>query len=94
MDRQELISELASSAGQPFSEVNLATDRSQVLTYYYERGFASANVKTAWQLSAAPHHVNVVYTVTEGERQYVRDVITSGLRTTRPRRTRASRAGP
>ena len=27
----------------------------------------------------APHHVNVIYTITEGDRQYVRDVVTSGL---------------
>ena len=31
-----------------------------------------------------PNHVDVVYTIIEGEQQFVREVITSGLRTTRP----------
>ncbi|HEX4595267.1 MAG TPA: BamA/TamA family outer membrane protein, partial [Bryobacteraceae bacterium] len=37
----------------------------------------------SWQVNGEPHHVNVIYTITEGDRQYVREVITSGLRTTR-----------
>ena len=85
VDRNAVTAELASAQGQPFSEVNLASDRNQVLTYYYERGFPNADLKSAWQPSGTPHHVNVSYTITEGRRQYVRDVVTSGLRTTRQR---------
>jgi outer membrane protein assembly complex protein YaeT len=84
VNRNELIAGLASVAGQPFTEVNLASDRDRVLTYYYTRGFPKANVQATWRAADAPHHVNVVYTITEGDRQYVRDVLTSGLRTTRP----------
>jgi outer membrane protein insertion porin family len=75
--------QLASIAGQPFAEVNLASDRDTVLTYYYAHGFPAADMKTSWQMNGQPYHVNVVYTITEGDRQYVRQVITSGLRTTR-----------
>jgi outer membrane protein insertion porin family len=85
VDRNVVTSWLASAQGQPFSEVNLASDRNQVLTYYYEHGFPNADLKPAWQPSGTPHHVNVTYTVTEGRRQYVRDVVPSGLRTTRQR---------
>jgi outer membrane protein insertion porin family len=85
VDRNTVTSELASAQGQPFSEVNLASDRNQVLTYYYEHGFPNADLKSAWQPGGSPHHVNVTYTITEGRRQYVRDVVTSGLRTTRQR---------
>jgi outer membrane protein insertion porin family len=84
-DHDALTPELASAQGQPFSEVNLANDRNQVLTYYYERGFPNADLKSTWQPSGTLHHVNVIYTITVGERQYVRDVVTSGLRTTRQR---------
>ena len=84
VNADELRSQLASIAGQPFAEVNLATDRDTVLTYYYGQGFPNATFTAAWQINGQPHHVNVVYTITEGERQYVREVITSGLRTTRP----------
>ncbi|HYK16464.1 MAG TPA: BamA/TamA family outer membrane protein [Bryobacteraceae bacterium] len=82
-DRDELLKNLASSTGEPFSELNLANDRDSVLTYYYAHGFPSADFKAAWAPSGAPNRVKVVYTVTEGERQYVREVLTSGLRHTR-----------
>ena len=82
-DREGIMARLASIAGQPFAEANLAGDRNQVLTYYYSNGFPDANLEAKWQPSSAPQHVNVVYTVTEGRRQYVRAVATSGLRTTR-----------
>src|SRR5579864_4076574 len=74
---------LASSAGQVFSEASLASDRDQVLTYYYSRGFPAATFNAAWQETGTPHRVNLTYTITEGEPQFVREVLTSGLRTTR-----------
>ena len=82
-NRDELASMLASFAGQPFADANLATDRNQVLTYYYTRGFPDGQFKATWEASGTPYHVNLTYTITEGERQYVREVRTSGLRTTR-----------
>jgi len=75
---------LATAPGQPFSEVNLAADREVILTDYYSHGFPAASFNANWQPSTAPHHVNVVYRVAEGDRQFVRNVLTSGLRTTRP----------
>ncbi|HKD07337.1 MAG TPA: BamA/TamA family outer membrane protein [Bryobacteraceae bacterium] len=74
---------LASSVGQPFADVNLAADRNAILTYYFAHGLPSATFKAAWQPGEEPNHVNVRYEITEGERQYVRRVITSGIRTTR-----------
>jgi outer membrane protein assembly complex protein YaeT len=79
-----ILPELASVAHQPYSDANLASDRAVVLTYYYERGFPEATLKATSSPSGTPHHVNVTYKVTEGERQYVRRVITSGITTTRP----------
>jgi len=73
---------LASSKGQPFSEVNIANDRETLLTFYYTRGFPKASFKASWK-TVTPGHVSVVYSVTEGDREYVRDVLTSGLKTTR-----------
>jgi outer membrane protein insertion porin family len=84
VNEDEVRPQLASIAGQPFAEVNLASDRDTVLTYYYAHGFPSADLKASWQVNGEPHHVNVIYAITEGDRQYVREVITSGLRTTRP----------
>ena len=73
---------LASSAGQPFSEVNIANDRETILTFYYTRGFPKAAFKASWR-TVAPGHGSVVYNITEGSRQYVRGVLTSGLKITR-----------
>ena len=83
VNADEIRSQLASIAGQPFADVNLASDRDTVLTYYYGHGFPSANFTASWQINGEPHRVNVIYTVTEGDRQYVRQVLTSGLTTTR-----------
>lgn len=80
---EEFAGQLASGAGQPFSDVNLAADRESVLTYYFSHGFPSAAFSATWKEGGTPHHVSVVYKVTEGGRQYVREVVTSGLRTTR-----------
>ena len=79
----DLTSHLASSAGQPLSDENLALDRTAALNEYYGRGFPAATFTADWQPSGTPHHVDMVYSVTEGEPQYVRGVIVSGLTTTR-----------
>jgi outer membrane protein insertion porin family len=83
LSKDSLTAGFAAIEGQPFSEVNLANDRNVVLTKYFENGFPSAVFKASWQESDKPHHVNVRYEVTEGPRQYVRDVLTSGNHTTR-----------
>ena len=79
----ELTSQLASSAGQPFSDANLGLDRTATLNYYYARGFPSATFSATWQLTQTLHHVDLVYAISEGDQQYVRSVMVSGLKTTR-----------
>ena len=74
---------LASAAGQPFSEANIANDRETLLTFYYTNGFPKAAFNASWR-TVKPGHASVVYDVTEGGREYVRDVLTSGLSVTRP----------
>jgi outer membrane protein insertion porin family len=82
-DRETLEGNLASLAGQPFSEANIGVDRSYLLTWYYSHGYPKATFGASWQPSSAPHHVNITYTVSEGERQFVRDLFTTGLKRTR-----------
>lgn len=80
---KQLLPKLASAAGQPFAEVNLAADREFVLTDYYGNGFPGADFKAAWRPAAKANHVDVTYTITEGNRKFVRRVVTSGLSETR-----------
>jgi outer membrane protein assembly complex protein YaeT len=82
-DAEYLRSQLASQEGQPFSDVNMAADRNMVLTWYYSNGLPDATFTAAWKPGATPSHADIVYTVTEGDRQYVRDVLLTGLKTTR-----------
>ena len=76
--------QLASSEGQAFSEVNVATDRNIIISAYQEAGFP--NVQFQWSFVPADeeNQVELRYTVIEGPRQFVRRVIRTGLRTTRP----------
>ena len=73
---------LSSGAGQPYSDVSVAADRSTILTACYSAGFPLC----AFQWTAQPagdHAVNLHYSVSPGQRAFVRDVLISGLRTTR-----------
>ncbi len=74
---------LTSTAGEPFADANVATDRNHILNYYYAHGLPNATVQAAWTPSSQPNHVNVVYTIQEGDRQYVRGILITGLHTTR-----------
>ena len=79
---EDQLPSLASAAGQPFSEANIANDRDTLLTFYYTNGFPKAAFNASWR-TVKPGHASVVYDVTEGGREYVRDVLTSGITVTR-----------
>jgi outer membrane protein insertion porin family len=78
----ELQGMLASNPGEPFSEANMATDRDVLLSYYFDAGFPAVRVEA----SAKPDGENkqdVAYTVTEGDRVFVDQVLLTGLHYTR-----------
>jgi len=82
---ESLKSRLASVEGQAFSEVNVAADRNTIITAYQEAGFPNAAFQWSFTPSDQPNQVDLRYEVTEGPRQYVRRVITSGVKTTSPK---------
>ncbi|HMJ62714.1 MAG TPA: BamA/TamA family outer membrane protein, partial [Bryobacteraceae bacterium] len=84
-DRPNLESMLASSENQPFSEASVADDRDNFLNYYYSRGYLNATFDYDTTPAAQPNRVNVHYVLRPGERKYVREVLVSGLETTRSR---------
>jgi len=83
LDKARLLSQLSSDEGQPFSEYNVAVDRDVVLGEYSTRGFPNATFE--WSSKPAPdaHQVDLTYVVHEGQQQFVRDVLISGLKGTR-----------
>ncbi len=80
-----LKSRLISVPGQPYSSVNVASDRNTILTEYFSNGFPAADFQYHAEDAAEPNRVNLTYVIYEGRQQFVQDVILSGLSNTRRR---------
>ncbi len=83
-DRAVLLPRLSSTTGQPFSPSAVADDRNSILNYYYSRGFLGATFEFLETTLGSQHRIDVRYLVSPGPQQFVRDVLVSGLETTRP----------
>lgn len=71
-----------STEGQPFSDLNVATDQDTILSYFYNNGYPNASFEATVNPAAEPHRMNLVYNINQGDRQFVRDVLISGFKTT------------
>ena len=80
---QDFSDQLSSVEGQPFSEVSVAADRSLILTEYQKAGFPDAEFQWDFAPAEDSHTVDVTYRITEGRRQFIRQVVLSGIQTTR-----------
>ncbi len=82
-DRAQVRSIVRSAPGQPFSDYGVGSDRDQVLDYYFNKGYpdASFDFETT---AGGPDRMNLTYIVHPGERRFVRGVLVSGYRETRP----------
>jgi outer membrane protein assembly complex protein YaeT len=76
--------DFASIEGQPFAEINVATDRNRILEFYSSRGFPSASFSYQRIPGPEPQTVNLIYRIREGREEFVRQVIVSGLSRTKP----------
>ena len=83
-DLPYLLSVLQSTAGQPFSEANIASDRDILLSYYYNNGYPDASFDWTETPASAANRMDLTYTVHPGSRRFVRNVLVRGLETTRP----------
>lgn len=81
---EHLRSMLASTEGQPYSTLNLATDRDNILGFYYDNGYPDATLEIVSTPAAEPRRMDVKFIVNEGRRLFVRDVRVNGLVSTRP----------
>lgn len=80
----ELIQRLVmSNPGQPFSVTAVATDRDNILNYYFNNGYPDATFDATISDSAEPRQIALKYAVNEGRRYFVRDVLVNGLQATR-----------
>ncbi|MGO9641607.1 MAG: POTRA domain-containing protein [Candidatus Acidiferrales bacterium] len=89
LSSQELLSVIGTSAGQPYSEFNVAGDRDNILALYYDQGFPEARF-TSLAEPVPPSKpgespgVKLTYTITEGTQLEVARVLVSGFERTRP----------
>jgi len=84
LDVNDLRQRLGSTEGQPFSETTITADQNLILTECYRLGFPKADFHWSATPATTPNQVELVYSVTEGRRELIRDVITTGIQTTRP----------
>jgi outer membrane protein assembly complex protein YaeT len=82
-DLPVLTTMLASSKDQPYSDSSIADDRANFLNYYYGLGYLSANFDFFVTPGPKPETVEIRYVMRPGTRKYVRQVLVSGLDTTR-----------
>jgi outer membrane protein assembly complex protein YaeT len=84
LSEDELRASVNTTAGQPFSEYNVAQDREIVLNQYFNRGFPNASFEATAKPSAEPNRMEVSYAIQEGKQEFVDQVYVSGLNFTRP----------
>lgn len=70
---------------QPYSDFNLATDRDQILSYYFNHGFPNASLEVSTDaVAGSKDRMDVTMTISEGQQFFVNQVLVSGLVHTRP----------
>jgi outer membrane protein insertion porin family len=74
---------LHSTAGQPYSDLDIALDRESILDFYFNRGYPRAAFEFTSTPSGEPQHEDLKFAVTPGPREFVRYIVVSGLRRTR-----------
>lgn len=84
LDLSSIRRDFASIEGQPYAEVNIASDRNRILEYYYSQGFSAASFTYTKEPGADPATINLTYKIREGPREFVRQVVLSGLYRTKP----------
>jgi len=81
----DLLALMNTTANQPYSDFNLATDRDQILNYYFNHGFPNASLEVTTQpVAETADRMAVTMTITEGQQFFVDQVLVSGLVHTRP----------
>ena len=81
---EQIESMLRSIDGQPYSDLNIVNDQETVLNFYFNNGFPAATFESTITPSSDPNRMDVKFAVNEGQRQFVRDVLISGLKITDP----------
>ncbi|HYA17656.1 MAG TPA: POTRA domain-containing protein, partial [Bryobacteraceae bacterium] len=82
LDISKSLARLSSQVGQPFSEFSVAADRQTILEEYGEHGFPRATFEWSSKAGPKPHTIDLEFTISEGDQEFVREVVLSGLQST------------
>lgn len=82
LDAEAIRQMLGSVEGQPYSNYTVGVDRDTILSEYFAAGFPNATFEWTSRPAAEPHRMDVRFTIQEGRRQFVRQVLISGLENT------------
>jgi outer membrane protein insertion porin family len=80
----DMLAVIGSTEGQPFSEAGVASDRNNILAYYFNDGFPEASFVEQVLNDQGPNKVGLIYHITEGPRIEVANVLLTGYQYTRP----------
>ncbi len=80
---KQLLTVIGSTKGQPYSQINVTSDRDNILAYYFDQGFPNAQFE-AEVTPPQNNQVDLAYHITEGQRVDVSQVLLAGYRYTRP----------
>lgn len=76
----QLMREVNTAEGEPFSEYYIAEDRDNLLNYYFNRGFPEATFEAAANpIPGQNNRMDVTFTIHEGKQVFVDQVLLSGL---------------
>jgi outer membrane protein insertion porin family len=84
LDLTKTTQTLSSQPGQVFSEFNVAADRETVIRWYEQNGFPNTTFEWNSRPGPRPNTFDVQFVIDEGEQEFVREVVITGLETTRP----------
>lgn len=84
LDLTTTVASLSSQPGQVFSEYNIAADRETIIRQYAQNGFPNATFEWTSKPGPKPHTFDLQFVIDEGQQQFVRQVVISGLDTTHP----------
>jgi len=81
----QLAAEINTAVGQPFSEYDIAQDRDNLLSYYFNHGFPKASFEAAAKpMPGEPNRMDVTFKINEGQQVFVDNVFVSGLNHSKP----------
>ncbi len=85
LSETEIRSLIGAQEGQPYADVTVINDQTEIMNAYANSGFPSVRVEySATQQPEDPTRVDVTYKITEGLQVFVNRVLISGLHFTKP----------